>query len=719
MAAIDAAKALAKANVAPRVLKYGGNVAKGAGVGGATGAALGFAQGDDLDSRLQNAAETGQAGMEAGGLLEGVAAPLAKPFIGAGKDLARGIITKLRPAAPAGAMSAADALAARRAVGEIAQQAGITSDNLAARTAPYEGLDQTFAEAAGSTGQNMLASTARRGGTTGDNLRAQVRARTISQPQAIMGDFKSRLSVDPETAQGDIEHMVEAGQKAAGPQFNAYYDATQGGVTDPEVERLLATPMGQKLAGGIQRFARNTGRPQEGLTYGRVEVPETAQGLDPNAPPPPEPTVRRAPSAAPSRGLSLVDWLRRQGGVGGEGAGEMAAMDAGSVGARSRMSPQDLDTLAEKAQDAGYFPASAEGVRPTHVELLDAIKEDLAGRPRYAREADRAAQQRFEGANADEEAIYRGMKPGEPEVTEDSYGGSGVNAPHYEPALQESLTGEALDRIRRRANKSVKFEFGKPVRTGPQGVANEEPAAFAQDMTAALKAGPHGEKLTQALQTSRDYIGIIKAYQDFKGQLINGTPSSFLKSWARLKPGAEQDAARGALAHDVIDLWGRGQLKGGKFATPGIQQKLNTAFGPAGAKAFVQQMERRAELAASGARMAPFSGSPTMSLQEAAGAANEMAPLASNIARIGAKLFKNPLAAAGDAIGTAANYAKTSGTTTGFRNELGRILSLPSNDPELVSLLKEMENLSPSEQADVAKIMGVTGGVAAHQTKHD
>ena len=128
-------------------------------------------------------------------------------------------------------------------------------------------------------------------------------------------------------------------------------------------------------------------------------------------------------------------------------------------------------------------------------------------------------------------------------------------------------------------------------------------------MTEALKRGPHGGKLEKALDTSSDYLRISEAVKAFKGKLINGTVRDFDNAWLRLKKGADQQAARGALAMDVIDLWGRGLLKGGKFGVPGVEKKLTTAFGKPGAKAFVAQMERRAELAASGSRMAPFSGS--------------------------------------------------------------------------------------------------------------
>jgi hypothetical protein len=772
------AKAALAARVNPKLLQYGGKVAKAAAGGGTVGAAQGFATGHDLDERIQNAKEMGELGAATGGLFEGVAAPIAKPFLGAGMDAFRAIGAKLGPEVDSAVTTLGDKIAARKAVGALAKAAGVNAGNLGARTAPFSGLDQTAAEALGSTGQNTLASVARRAGATGDALRAQMRTRAAGQPGAIVADFKDMLGVDPEAAAGNIEHMVEAGQKNAGPEFKAYYDATAEGVQDPEVERLLATPIGQKLQAQIETRARNIGRPHEALTYGRVESPAGVQSGNPMEAPPvgevriqphdlppdlgpaPITPLPRGPDLPPPRGLSLLSWIRRQGHLQDTG-GELAAQDITGIGARgkNRLTPTELNGLAQGAREAGYFPELDKAVsartadnyhQVTGEDLQQAIQEEVAGtRTRYGRSADWRAQQAYDAreavkaqnraaesehwnkqqdataafharraAQAQQDEISaqagRELNPDELRATEappEGYGGG--EAPRFEPAQQTNLVGESLDAIRRRANKAVKWEFGRPVRSGDVGLANEEPAAFSEDFTKALKAGPYGDKLAKALETSSDYLGIKSAFEATKGQLTRGSPRAFGKVWGKLKPGAQQDAARAALASDVIDLWGAGQLRGGKFAAPGIQGKLELAFGRDGAKQFVSQMERRAELAASGARMAPFSGSPTMTLQEAAGATNDMAPLASNLARIGGKVLRNPLAAAGDAIGTlAGTYRRTAGMTPGFRNELGRILSLPSDDPEFVSLLRELDKMPAADRANLLQQVGRVGSGA-------
>src|SRR5436190_4886791 len=673
--AVAGVRELAKDTLNPKLLEYGGKVAKGVGAGGATGALLGAAEGHDAESRGENALFGGEFGAATGGLFEGVAAPLLRPFAGAAADVARGAGRLLRKPLEEGAVIPEEVEAAKQAFGKIMQTGGVTAKTLADKIAKHAGLGQVAAEAGGSTGQNILASLARRAGQTGDNLRTAIRARSIGQPEGIVADFKRMLNLDPETIGGDIAHQVKAGREAAGPEFDAYYEATRGGVQDPEVDRLLATPMGQRLARGIERRAKNIGREHEALTYGRVEVPR-GEDLNPvdTAPVGPHkagrPEIREGSDTPPAQGHTFLDWLARQGGAKDTG-GDMAAMNAEKIGARSRLSPQEIDDLALEAQRVGFLPHNG-GARPTVDDFLELVRHQTAAR----------------GA-------------GKPEL-----------------------------RMRPRANKSVTWEHGRPVRTGKVGVKNEEPAAFAEDFTEALKRGLHGGKLEKALDTSSDYLRISEAVKAFKGKLINGTVRDFDNAWLRLKKGADQQAARGALAMDVIDLWGRGLLKGGKFGVPGVEKKLTTAFGKPGAKAFVAQMERRAELAASGSRMAPFSGSPTMSLQEAAGATNEMAPLASNIARIGGKLVGgHPLKALGDAAATAVHYSKTAGMSTGFRNELGRLLSLPSDDPELLQVLHEIENLSPEARADFlekiglgtsrAQRAGVAGGVATMETKHD
>jgi hypothetical protein len=724
--AATAMKAAASQVVKPQILDYAGNVAKAAGSGATAGAVLSAANGTNLQERLQNAEEGATGGAITGGLLRGVGVPVVSKLGAYGGDLARGVAQMVTPEGAKLGTGGQAADAARRAVVNLARIGGVTADNLPAKIAPYAGLDQTTAEAFGNSAKNMLASVARRQGTTGDNLLTQMRMRALSQPGAILGDFKTQLGVDPEAAQGNINTLVEQGKAAAGDAFKRAYEAGAEGIDDPEVNRLLATPLGKRLMAGIQTRAQNIGRPYEALGFGNVDVPppgevtNPAEGMDPNNPIGGL-TVRRAPSKAPSRGLSLTQWVAKQGGMGDQGA--TGAADVGDdlvkwrrpgFGLAAKPGGLSDEQLARMAHGAGYFPDLPEAPTPGQFNL--ALAKDAAGVQKlYAREPNAAAQQRFEGANADEEAIAKGY--GEPPPpSEEDYGN--VPLPEQEPAYQTNPTGETLDRIRRRANAMVaRDQFGRPILTGEQGLQNEEPLAWSQDFRRALvgsDAAPGGAypALREPLDLSSDYLGIQSAQNAVKGKLLGGTVPDFNKAWATLKPGAETLAGHAQLANDVMDLWGRGLLKGGKFSNPAIRLKLQTAFGDQ-SQPFIDTMERRAELAASGNRMAPNSGSPTMTLQQAADATD--AAQGPDMAPVVAKLAKgNFLGAIGHGLGNLAAYSKTAGQSEAFRNELGRLLSLPSDHPEIQSILQDAQT-SPAAGLDWSTLLGTGAGAATAQ----
>lgn len=131
----------------------------------------------------------------------------------------------------------------------------------------------------------------------------------------------------------------------------------------------------------------------------RQEIDEQARGVAETL----APLVEDAEAAAamlrdlqarPEQAESLLAFLRRTGGI-QEEAGELAA-----IGLTPRTRPgliskkgRDLDFAALQAQEAGFFPGRdlEGGDRITRNELLDAIREELAGR-RLVRAEDEAGQ---------------------------------------------------------------------------------------------------------------------------------------------------------------------------------------------------------------------------------------------------------------------------------------------------------------------------------------
>jgi hypothetical protein len=272
----------------------------------------------------------------------------------------------------------------------------------------------------GTQGQNVTAALTRRGGATGDLIGGEVAGRNIARPAQLKSQIAGTLGVDPDAAAGNVDAMVQAGQASVGPK---YADLTESpaGIHSPELEQLLTTRQGKNAMKYVADRAAIEGGDTEGLTWAPTEVPDPGVGVNPvdaptegrklltgNEPPPdlgPAPQVRvpRGRAEPPSQGLSLTDWMRRQGG-GIDTGGELGAQDLAGIGAHSRYSPQQLSTLAEKAQSARYFPPATSGQDVTSAgELVQALMSEAAGKPIYARVADPKLAQSYEARAAAEE----------------------------------------------------------------------------------------------------------------------------------------------------------------------------------------------------------------------------------------------------------------------------------------------------------------------------
>lgn len=113
-----------------------------------------------------------------------------------------------------------------------------------------------------------------------------------------------------------------------------------------------------------------------------------------------------------------------------------------------------------------------------------------------------------------------------------------------------------------------------------------------RDLRAAMvQAIPGYDK---ALATSGDYLSTSGAFNRVKGKLLSNAKGAsvydFTEMWGSLKSPAEQQAARAAMANDVLEASDKGKFEPGLFKTPGVQEKLTIAFGPDKAGQFLEQM---------------------------------------------------------------------------------------------------------------------------------
>lgn len=746
-AVADAAAAVG--NVANKVAPAG-SLARSALSGGLLGGLYGAGEGEGAD-RLRNAG----AGALYGGLLGGglhLAAPFVGALAGAGQDAARGVGKFFSK--PFGAEVAdlgptpADLEQARAAAANLAARTGLkTPEAFAARAAEKFGdKPASAAEVIGRTGVTQLGAVGRRAGDTAQNLEDLLRARAGGASERIAGDFTKDLGVSPEASAGNIDSIVEQGQKAAGDLYTKAL-AGEGGITNTALEEIQQRPIVQEAMKAVQRSAANRGKLAQGLTMGRVEVPEAAQGVSPQAAPDigrtpiaptaeppvlpaaPEVKVPRGPAEQPSQGPSLLTFLRNRGlGI------DSAEPEAGDIAGRGmRISLREgggkLDDHALAAADAGYFP-ELNGQRPTIPQLLDAMDQEARGAKRYAASAEPGAQGRFDarmaaeaqnraleseqaGRQADSDAAFRQQQSadqmsqadwdkfmGEVGPNPDDWrslatgteapqgGGTGVNAPRYEPALQEAPTAASWDAVKKKLGQLVERDpAGRAVTSGAVGDKNADLIAADRALTGALAGDEQGAggalppEYRQALDVSGDYLGQRAAFDRLSGKLTQSDTRTFGKLWKSLKTPAEQDAGRAALAHDVRRMADAGLLRGGKFSTPGIQGKLELAFGGKGnTAAFLRKMDQEASLARTGGQMMPGNGSGTAGWQNALQGDTET-PLSE------AAIEAAGHTATGNAIGgvkTLAKayaqkvgaYGKTAGMPVHVLNEYGRLLAL-------------------------------------------
>lgn len=195
----------------------------------------------------------------------------------------------------------------------------------------------------------------------------------------------------------DMERI--AGQFGQADQLASAYSDVMGQLLGSGYERGAADTTARQYAAVMTRLAEQTGQAVEEvmaanpLTIGR-EVPKQVRRVKGD-----ELTLMlgrlRAgdiPQSGDMFGKTLAEYLTAAGGLADTG-GELAAFDAdvGKVGRNrlAREGGQSPDAAAMAAWERGYFPGVArEDVTPNL--LIDALREEAAGTPRYSVEQENA-----------------------------------------------------------------------------------------------------------------------------------------------------------------------------------------------------------------------------------------------------------------------------------------------------------------------------------------
>lgn len=241
-------------------------------------------------------------------------------------------------------------------------------------------------------------------------IKADVRASPGGPSLAEVESQRASYEQTMEQLGADMAEQLAADEAAAAPRNRIYQDIrdklTNAGYTQDAAHTQAeivaqraatrAARAGRELVGDetanieVQRILPERLAPIVAADSGDVAVRSLANVL------------RRKSGVKVSRGMSLLEWIGRQGGIEDRG-GDLASMGAndwhkGKPGKRKLIRPHtDLnqgamlgdgaaqnantpDEMALRAQEAGYFPA---GERPDINTLFEAIDQELRGEPVY------------------------------------------------------------------------------------------------------------------------------------------------------------------------------------------------------------------------------------------------------------------------------------------------------------------------------------------------
>lgn len=229
------------------------------------------------------------------------------------------------------------------------------------------------------------------------------------------------------------------------------------------------------------------------------------------------------------------------------------------------------------------------------------------------------------------------------------------------------------------------------------------------ELTAALKDAIPG--YGDALKQSGDYLSLQSAFDAGQKHILSAsvTAKQVADHIADLTP-AEVDAYKGGIANEIFNKAQNARLAPRILNTPAVQDKLSIALGSDKAKTFLTGVQQEIDLAKSGGRMMPGTGSITSDVLMNAGdqdmGANVIA--GAHAARaLGHGLSGNIVGAVPSTVAALRHFApdllKTGGMNTEVRNALGKALMLPPQD--LAARLKQLPQPVPQSASMLGRLL--------------
>jgi hypothetical protein len=366
--------------------------------------------------------------------------------------------------------------------------------------------------------------------------------------------------------------------------------ANSGGPMSPKIEQLLATDAGRRAQNQAGRILSNqTRNPRaEGLTFtDNLDewASEAGGGLfsqsAPGAPPAAAPAATPADAArVVRRGKKLSTFLADQGGIQIDGEGVSRDFDKFQRKVL-REGGINWGDAAQRALDAGFFPEVPVDGTVTREQLISALRDEMAGTPRYARELSGRDQ---DALNLQEQLARFGPEPEvgpAPTDFNDAY--QGRPEPMGQPVYQEvpswrgaEATMQGLDAVIEgyRNPTTGLLPEGNPVLNSVLGVRKNLRAELLKVYE--LENPP----LAKALERSSDYLQARGVHDDAARQILNKnvTAEQFAEMAGKANPGNQQFVDTG-VAHAIWDRADKGALTSKMFANDRIEAKLRSRFG--------------------------------------------------------------------------------------------------------------------------------------------
>jgi len=513
------------------------------------------------------------------------------------------------PEALAGLPTKAQREASRR-LGRVVR---LTPEELAAKGANAN-PNMMAAEVAGQRAVDELSVLGRRDGASADAIKARVDERRMGRSQRLLDSFETNTGVSPDAAEGRYDGMLEAGRARAKPLYDEAF-ANTAPMTSPTIDRLLARPAVQRSMGTAKQIMGN--EDVNPYTMGITFMDDPAEwasdvggGLfDARQAPP------AGPARAPSQGDSLATFLAKRGGVSDPG-GELSALDANIWHRQQPFRPKlvreggaDIGAAAQAAVDAGYFPELGRDGVLSGDQLLAAVQDELAGKPRYARE--------LTGSQADalaaREAESRfGPPQDEPPSPGDAY--TGRPEPIGGPVYEQQPTTQALDYVIRSLDTQLegrKVNGQLPNDPLTRSIVDTRKQLRNESFRLANENN-RNPAYVKAVNEAGDYLGMKESFENGWKKVL-GTKESerqFASEWKGLTPG-EQEFRKAGAAHALYTLSRKGQLKPGALDTPMVGSKMRLMFGDEGFNRLKKDFDAEVAMQATERRIDPNAGSPS------------------------------------------------------------------------------------------------------------